>query len=330
MSETVNSSQNSSIRNREYAVWQRLGITLWCALGVFSLLLATLSPEDIPGLSIVLAPLQAHISTEKAMYSPLAYFCLFSVVYFLEGRVPVRTQQRFSRDLIQDALWYVLTMVFRITLLAAYLNLLVYFYEQHLHWMTIEAATQWHPVTRFLVAVLVTDFFRWFAHLLLHKVPAFWAFHSLHHSQREMNIFTDARVHPMERVIAGSIKFLPAMMLANSLPVILAWAVFQTIYPKFYHANVRLDFGFLRYVLVTPQSHRVHHGKERRYQDKNFGFTFSIWDWLFQTQYRDHAVYPETGIEDDAFPAQSGRTPGAMLLALWRQFLYPFRALGRS
>ncbi|MHA7815826.1 MAG: sterol desaturase family protein [Pseudohaliea sp.] len=306
-------------------VLSALALAVWALVGAVSVFLATQSVEDLPLLSRLLAPLREHVGADKAMFSPLAYFILFSMVWVLEAKLPAERRRQPVANFVQDFSWYLVTMAFRITLLAAYTSLLFAAYQQYLSWMTIDAAASWHPLTRFVVAVLVADFFRWFAHYLMHKVPLFWEFHALHHSQTELNIFTDARVHPFERIIAGSIKFLPAMMLANALPVLVAWAVFETIYPKFYHANVRINLGPLRYLLVTPQSHRVHHGRDEPYRDKNFGFTFSIWDWLFGTQYRDHTVYPETGIPDSEFPAAPGRGPFSLASNLVRQFIYPIK-----
>jgi sterol desaturase/sphingolipid hydroxylase (fatty acid hydroxylase superfamily) len=319
-----------TVQDERSPVLASLLFLVWLGIGAFAVLIATRSSQEIPLLGEVLNVMQDHVSSDKAMYSPLAYFVLLSVTFMLERVIPVHRRAFFSASMAQDILWYVASVGFRLTLLAAYSTALYAFYHEYLSTLTIEAARNWHPVTKFVVALLVTDFFRWLAHLIIHKVPAFWAFHAVHHSQTELNLFTDSRVHPVDRIVAGTVKFIPALMLDNALPVILAWAIFETIYPKFYHANVRLHFGPLRYILVTPQSHRVHHGVAKRYHDSNYGFTFSIWDWIFGTQYRDHTVYPETGIPDREFPADAGKTPVQMLSMLGRQLIYPFVFLGKS
>ena len=96
---------------------------------------------------------------------------------------------------------------------------------------------------------------------------------------------------------------------------------------RFCHANVRTNLGVLRWVLVTPQSHRVHHSLDPAHRDKNFGVTFSLWDHLFGTQHRDYDVYPECGIDDHDFPfEQEGRGP---LAAIAAQLVYPFARLAR-
>lgn len=302
---------------------------LWFAIGCVAVIIATSSVQDIPFLERLLAPFSGYIPSEKAMYSPLAYFCVLTLVALLEYRVPAQRQPIISPHLAHDMLWYVTTLFFRITFLGLYAGLLYSLYHAYLSFLDVDAAAKWHPAVRFLVAILVADFMRWLAHLITHKVPWFWEFHAVHHSQRHLNFFTDARVHPVDHMIAGTIKFIPLFMFDNALPYVIAWAIFETVYPKFYHANVRLDFGPLRYLLVTPQSHRVHHGIAPQYQDKNFGFTFSIWDRIFGTQCNDHTVYPETGIADSEFPHEHGVGPVMTLRYYLHQLIYPFTRLSQ-
>jgi sterol desaturase/sphingolipid hydroxylase (fatty acid hydroxylase superfamily) len=85
----------------------------------------------------------------------------------------------------------------------------------------------------------------------------------------------------------------------------------------------------LRYVLVTPQSHRVHHSIEPEHQDKNFGAILSIWDHLFGTQYRKYDEYPDTGITDNSFPHEDSFRPGRAAVTMTGQLIYPFRLLAR-
>jgi len=101
-------------------------------------------------------------------------------------------------------------------------------------------------------------------------------------------------------------------------------------YSRFYHGNIRTNLGPLRYLLVTPQSHRVHHSVEARHFDTNFGAILSIWDRLFRTRYRGDHEYPRTGIADKSFPLETSRHPIALLWAPVAQLLYPFQVLLRS
>jgi sterol desaturase/sphingolipid hydroxylase (fatty acid hydroxylase superfamily) len=110
-------------------------------------------------------------------------------------------------------------------------------------------------------------------------------------------------------------------------PQIVWFALVARWYTRFYHGNIRTNLGPLRYVLVTPQSHRIHHSIEPRHRDTNFGALFSIWDQMFGTQYRRYDEYPETGIEDDAFPHEASGDLRSLLVTPFVQMAYPLRKL---
>jgi sterol desaturase/sphingolipid hydroxylase (fatty acid hydroxylase superfamily) len=83
-------------------------------------------------------------------------------------------------------------------------------------------------------------------------------------------------------------------------------------------------------VLVTPQSHRVHHSVESEHRDQNFGAIFSIWDFMLGTQCRTFTVYPETGIADAAFPGEQKMGLRSLILTPLAQLLYPFSVMVRT
>jgi sterol desaturase/sphingolipid hydroxylase (fatty acid hydroxylase superfamily) len=86
----------------------------------------------------------------------------------------------------------------------------------------------------------------------------------------------------------------------------------------------------LRYLLVTPQSHRVHHSLEIEYRDQNFGAIFSVWDFILGTQCTNFEIYPETGITAEAFPHQPAKGLKSLLLTPLFQLLYPFSVIRRN
>ena len=98
---------------------------------------------------------------------------------------------------------------------------------------------------------------------------------------------------------------------------------------RIYHANLRTNYGFLKYILVTPQSHRIHHSIEPRHFNKNFGLFFSVWDRLFGTLYTNYDEYPETGVEDDRFPLEKGIEVFALFGTFLAQLAFPFTAIFR-
>lgn len=133
----------------------------------------------------------------------------------------------------------------------------------------------------------------------------------------------------MAAVAAYFIIFIPVLAVKLSAPAMIGFLLVMQWHRNIYHANLRTNYGWLRYVLVTPQSHRIHHSMLPEHLDSNFGVNLSIWDHLFGTQYRNYDEYPVTGIEDEAFPHEQSRRPGALAATLVDQFLYPFRLLRR-
>lgn len=145
-----------------------------------------------------------------------------------------------------------------------------------------------------VLAVLALDLAIWAQHVGFHKLPWLWRLHRVHHADRDFDVTTALRFHPVE--IAASMLIKIGVVYAIGAP---AWGVvlFEVILngsAMFNHANLRLPPGLdrvLRQVLVTPDMHRVHHSVHRYEADSNYGFALSIWDRIFGT-YRDQ---PEGG-----------------------------------
>jgi len=195
--------------------------------------------------------------------------------------------------------------------------------------LSISAIQSWSLGAKIVLVLLVNDFLDWFHHLVRHKVWVFWCFHAVHHSQPDMNLFTDDRVHLMDEIIANCLVCIPMFMFAVDAPMAVSFALLLKWYPKFYHANIKADLGILRYILVSPQFHRIHHSIEPQHRDKNFGVIFSFWDQLFGTAYRGDGGYPATGIADPDFPLERRMAGGAVIRNYVAQFLYPFTTIVR-
>ncbi len=259
------------------------------------------------------------------------FWVLFGGILVLEKLFPARREQKlFSVSFAQDLVWFFFSMTVGVVFIGAYVTILRDFYADHLTFLTVEPIRALPEWARFAWGVLLTDFLRWLHHWVRHKVPVFWHFHAVHHSQKELNLFTQLRYHILEYIIAHTISTIPLLMLAVDVPVIVAWNIFHMWFARFYHANIRMNLGPLRYVLVTPQSHRIHHSNLAEHQDKNFGVMFSIWDRLLGTQIEDADLYPETGIHDRSFPHEKTARGVALITTPIAQHLYPFRAIWRD
>ena len=162
-----------------------------------------------------------------------------------------------------------------------------------------------------VLVLLIFDFAIWAQHLITHKVPFLWRIHRVHHADRDLDVTTAIRFHPVE--IAFSMLLKVALVYALG-PAGVAIVIFEIILngcAMFNHANINIPQTvdrILRRVLVTPDMHRVHHSTKRAEHDSNYGFSLSIWDQLFGTyiaQPKDGHGDMNIGLEwQDDRPAQ--------------------------
>jgi sterol desaturase/sphingolipid hydroxylase (fatty acid hydroxylase superfamily) len=253
------------------------------------------------------------------------FWIAISLTLLLQKLAPAQPDQKiFSSGLAQDVVWFFYETMLQMLVVVTYVDLLARIYAKYFSFLTITSLNRLPGWLRFAIAILIVDFLYWAQHYCNHKVRFLWKLHSLHHSQTELNFFTDFRYHVLEYLVRFTFLVVPFLILRIDPPVIASVAIFLRWYSRFYHGNIRTNLGFLRYLLVTPQSHRVHHSIHAAHADLNFGAIFSIWDFAFGTASTDHHSYPETGIADSNFP--HGNTGGikGLLLAPLRQMAYPF------
>lgn len=154
------------------------------------------------------------------------------------------------------------------------------------------------PVLEFVASLLILDFAIWAQHLITHKVPLFWRFHRVHHADRDFDVTTAVRFHPVEIVASMGVKIGLVYALGPAAWAVVVFEIILNGTALFNHANLRLPAALdavLRLVLVTPDMHRVHHSVNRHEHDSNYGFALSIWDRLFRT-YRAAPVAGHQGM----------------------------------
>jgi sterol desaturase/sphingolipid hydroxylase (fatty acid hydroxylase superfamily) len=195
--------------------------------------------------------------------------------------------------------------------------------------------TAWSFALMTVGSFLAMDFARFFAHWLLHKVPALWQFHKVHHAAELLNPVTAARAHPVETMLDLFMRLLFAAPVTGVFRYVwpsitevqilgynaVALFVF-VLWHHLQHSHVGVHFGpAVARWWMTPFMHHVHHSAERRHWDKNMGFGLSVWDRLFGTLY-----VPE---RDESFrmglPPSAGRFD-----SVGRLYLEPFVQLARG
>ena len=137
-----------------------------------------------------------------------------------------------------------------------------------------------------LAAVVLLDLAIYFQHVLFHAVPALWRLHRLHHTDTDFDVTTGTRFHPIEIALSMAVKCGVVAAIGAPAIAVLVFEVLLNVTAIFNHANGRLPASldrWLRWFVVTPDMHRVHHSIIVRETNSNFGFNLPYWDHLFGT-----------------------------------------------
>jgi len=183
-----------------------------------------------------------------------------------------------------------------------------------LHWTTLPS---WVAVA---VTLLGLDFAVYLQHVMFHAVPALWRLHRVHHADLGVDATTGLRFHPIEIFLSLGLKMAVVVLLGAVPWVVVAFEVLLNASSVFNHSNIaipeRIDRR-LRWAVVTPDMHRIHHSTRVLETNSNFGFSFSWWDRLCGT-YRPAPALGQTGME---IGLSEYRTP----LNLGQLLLLPFQ-----
>lgn len=175
-----------------------------------------------------------------------------------------------------------------------------------------------------IASLLALDAARYGEHVLLHKVPFLWRFHRIHHSDLGYDCTTGLRFHPIEALLTAAMGLSLIAVLGMPPLAVLFYELCYISITLFSHGNVHVPESldhFLRYVLVTPDVHRIHHSVLRQERDSNYGVLLLWWDRLFGT----YRLRPRGGYEAMTMGLPEVRDPkGVTLLKL---LLMPFVGL---
>jgi alkylglycerol monooxygenase len=152
------------------------------------------------------------------------------------------------------------------------------FYEMPLAWFD----TSVRGIGLWLLAAIAVDFFYYWFHRFSHEISILWASHAVHHQSEDYNLSTALR-QTSTGFLFGWIFYVPLFMFGFPLVVILAVKAVNLFYQFWVHTQHVRHLGPLEAILMTPSHHRVHHGQNERYIDKNYGGIFITWDRLFGT-----------------------------------------------
>lgn len=276
-------------------------------------------------------PLITHVATASA--SMLQYFREFfftwmfvvfvGTVLLLEWRIPAdKNQSPFSLGLFYDTGGTLLVLSYSFLILPFFLQGAFLALDHWVPFLRLVDLSALPSPIRELVAFCLIDLVRWLGHYLRHTIPFFWEFHAMHHSQRELSLFCEFRLHPGELIISHMLVLFLLYMCQVSPHTIVALQICEKWFLMLLHANVRTNFGLFGYVFVSPLSHRLHHSCLPEHANKNLGVSLSIWDRLFGT-HQEPVSEDSLRCGVSGYPVEQDTpwTPFAVVYV--RQFLYP-------
>lgn len=146
------------------------------------------------------------------------------------------------------------------------------------------------------ISIILLDMAIWFQHLVMHKVDLLWHLHRVHHADRDIDVTTGIRFHPIEMALSMLWKVAVVFFLGVPVVAIIIYEALLSSMALFSHANIYIPLWLekrLRLVIITPDMHRVHHSVIRSEHDSNYGNFLSIWDRIFRT----YTAAPKDGQE---------------------------------
>ncbi|HEV2548900.1 MAG TPA: sterol desaturase family protein [Stellaceae bacterium] len=177
------------------------------------------------------------------------------------------------------------------------------------------------PSIKIAVAFVLLDFAIYLQHVMFHAVPALWRLHRMHHADLDFDVTTGARFHPIEILLSMGLKLGVVAALGAPAVAVLVFEVALNATAMFNHGNVGLPDWLdrvLRWIVVTPDMHRVHHSAVPNETNSNFGFNLPWWDRLLGT----YRAQPAAGHQDMTIGLDTFRDPGQ--LRLDRMLVQPF------
>jgi sterol desaturase/sphingolipid hydroxylase (fatty acid hydroxylase superfamily) len=181
----------------------------------------------------------------------------------------------------------------------------------------------WPAAVETGVSVLFLDLALYAQHRAFHEIRWLWPWHRVHHSDVEFDVTTGLRFHPAEVLLVQAWKVATVLALGAPWIAVLAYDIGLSAFFLLAHANLRLPPGldrFLRWLVITPDMHRVHHSVHRDEHDSNYGNVLSVWDRLF----RSYQAEPRDGHRDMRIGLPAYRLPAHQrVMALLGQPLEP-------
>ncbi len=244
------------------------------------------------------------------------------IIFGLEILFPWRKDQKIIRkDFWLDTFYMFFNFFLFSTFISGFYKLINFYLDLEPNQFAILDLSALNPGIQLLIFFILSDFVQWFTHYLLHRYEFLWTFHKVHHSVKEMGFAAHLRYHWMENILYKPAKVFAVMLIVGGEPEDAFIVYFiSIIIGHLNHANLKITWGPLKYVINNPVMHLWHHVKAlpaERSNGVNFGLSLSLWDYLFKTNYiPNENGNIELGFSnDERFPKSN----------FWKQLIYPIK-----
>lgn len=263
--------------------------------------------------------LEAMIKSIYDTYGTPLLIGLFILLFILEKkfRLRDRTQLRWKR--IVTNVFFGLPAFILLRLL--FIPALVWIALQNGQWQFGLAKWLVLPVTiEFIIGFLLLDYFIYIWHRLTHKINFIWRFHSMHHTDLDMDITTAMRFHFIELLISLFFRGASVLIIGVSPLLVIVYEIIFEACTNFHHSNLKIPLKIeklLNLIIVTPRMHGIHHSVKNMETNSNFSTIFSFWDRLHNTFIpHNQAHHIKIGLPDFQSPHE---------LTIWNLFIMPFK-----
>lgn len=243
---------------------------------------------------------------------------LMAVIFIpIEMVLPKRTNQdRFHEEWRTDLIYFAISHLFIQFFSVVSQKPAVLFFGN----LNLQPFQQWIQDLPFLIelflAFFITDLFQYWTHRFFHSHVFLWRFHAVHHSTKAMDWLAGSRTHFIDIFVTRTATFIPLYVCGFSNIVFSLFVIIIAIHAVFIHANTRINLGFLKYIITTPQYHHWHHCIDDEHYGKNFAVFFPFIDRIFGTYYLPNNTWPSgTGLNEAKFPK-----------GYIKQLIYPFNS----
>ena len=213
------------------------------------------------------------------------FIVVFVLMAFAEVLLPKkkRMMQRLNRWFTNLALVVVNTIAVNIVVPVLAVGVAAWASVNSIGLLNLLALPLWLEV---VIAIVFLDALIYAQHVVSHKLPILWRLHKIHHADRDIDVTTGARFHPLEIILSMLFKLACVILLGPSVVAVILFEVILNASAMFNHSNISLPKqldAILRKFIVTPDFHRVHHSTVYQETDSNYGFFLSAWDRIFKT-----------------------------------------------